>query len=72
MPNPTLNLEEDQSMKDAALTVVQVAALLGIDRRSVSRAMDRGELLCVRVGSRRLVPRLQLLTMFDGSATPAA
>jgi excisionase family DNA binding protein len=47
----------------ATLTVTEVAALLGLDARTVSRACQDGQLPSLRVGRRLLVPRLPLLAL---------
>jgi len=72
MPIPRLTLTAVQAMTSAALTVEQVAAFTGLDRRSVTRAMDRGEIPCVRFGGRILIPRLPLLALFVNTSTTLA
>lgn len=47
----------------ATLSVTDVAALLGLDARTVSRACQDGQLPSLRVGRRLLVPRLPLLAL---------
>ena len=44
------------------LTVDAVAALLGVDRKTVYAAINSGELPCLRVGRRILVPTAWLAT----------
>jgi len=39
-----------------ALNVAEAGEVLGIDRRLVTRLIDAGELPCIRVGRRRLIP----------------
>jgi len=61
----------------ATLTVTEVAALLGLDARTVSRACQDGQLPSLRVGRRLLVPRLPLLALLGvdtvyGPADPGA
>lgn len=67
-----VTIDELRSSAKAALTVTEVAALLGIDGRTVRRACEDGQLPALRVGRRLLIPRellLPLLTpdMSDGS-----
>jgi excisionase family DNA binding protein len=45
----------------AVVTVAQAASVLGVDVRTVSRAIENGELPALRLGHRVLVPRLPLL-----------
>lgn len=60
-----------KSIDDAAITIADTVRVLGVDERTVSRAIDAGEIPAVRIGRRVLVPRLRLLAMFDApSPTP--
>ena len=43
------------------MTVAQAAAVFGVDVRTVTRAIDNGELPALRLGRRVLIPRLPLL-----------
>ncbi len=45
----------------AVVTVAQAACVLGVDVRTVSRAIVNGELPALRLGRRVLIPRLPLL-----------
>ena len=53
-------------------TVHEAAEILGIGRTAAYDAARRGELPCVRVGGRVLVPRAALARMLDaaGGAQP--
>ena len=57
----------------AVVTVAQAAAVLGVDVRTVTRAIENGELPALRLGRRVLIPRLLLLTALgvrvDGALT---
>lgn len=68
-----MNLDDVRRSRAAALTVAQTSQVLGVDPRTVTRACDDGQLPCVRVGRRLLIPRLPLLTLLgaaDGAAGP--
>ena len=41
--------------------VAQAASVFGVDVRTVTRAIENGELQAVRLGRRVLIPRLPLL-----------
>lgn len=56
-----MDLEDLVKSSAAVVTVAEVADLLGVDSRTVSRAMANGDLPGLRVGRRLLVPRLPLL-----------
>ncbi len=56
-----MNLEELRLTRAAVVTVAQAASLLGVDVRTVSRAIVNGELPALRLGRRVLIPRLPLL-----------
>jgi len=74
-----MNLDEARTSTAAALTVTQVAALLEVDVRTVSRACEDGQLPSLRIGRRLLIPRLPLLSLLGaapddseaGAPTPA-
>lgn len=54
--NPPCDLDWLRSTKIAAATRNQTAQLLGVDPRTVSRAVEIGELPAVRIGGRVLIP----------------
>ena len=56
-----MDLEELRISRAAVVTVAQAADVLGVDVRTVSRAIENGELPALRLGRRVLVPRLPLL-----------
>ncbi|CCH87973.1 protein of unknown function [Modestobacter italicus] len=56
-----MDLEELRACRSAVITIADAAAVLGVDARTVSRAVQCGELPVLRVGRRLLIPRLPLL-----------
>jgi excisionase family DNA binding protein len=58
-----VTLDELRASRSAVVTVAQAAAVLGVDVRTVSRAIQNGELPALRLGRRVLIPRLPLLTV---------
>lgn len=76
-----MNLADVRRSQLAALSVTQTSQVLGVDPRTVTRACDDGQLPCVRVGRRLLIPRLPLLALLGalpeandaaGADTPTA
>lgn len=66
-----MDLEELRDSRAAVVTIAQAAAVLGIDARTVTRAIRNGDLPALRLGRRLLIPRLPLLA-FLGASTDAA
>jgi hypothetical protein len=68
-----MTLDELRSSKAAVLTVVQTADVLADltgkrpDERTVRRACEEGQIQCVRLGRRILIPRLPLLELLGAS-----
>jgi excisionase family DNA binding protein len=58
-----VNLDELMASRAAVVTVAQAASVLGVDVRTVSRAVQVGELPVLRLGRRILIPRLRLLEL---------
>jgi len=56
-----MNLDDLVRSNSAVVTIAEAAELLGVDARTVSRAMGSGDLPALRVGRRLLIPRLPLL-----------
>jgi excisionase family DNA binding protein len=56
-----VDLEDLRASRSAVITIADAAAVLGVDARTVSRAVQSGELPALRVGRRLLIPRLPLL-----------
>jgi excisionase family DNA binding protein len=56
-----VNLDDLRASRSAVVTVAQAASVLGVDVRTVTRAIQNGELPALRLGRRVLIPRLPLL-----------
>ena len=56
-----MNLDDLRTSRSAVVTVSQAASVFGVDVRTVTRAIENGELQAVRLGRRVLFPRLPLL-----------
>lgn len=66
---PTLTLEEARRSPRATLTIREAAALLNVDPRTVSSAAAAGDIPCVRIGRRVLIPREPLLALLTAPTT---
>jgi excisionase family DNA binding protein len=62
-----VDLEDLRASRAAVVTIAQAAAILGVDTRTVSRAIHNGELPALRLGRRLLIPRLPLLACLGAS-----
>ena len=58
-----MNLNDLKASRSAVVTVAQAASVFGVDVRTVSRAIENGELPALRLGRRVLIPRLPLLAV---------
>lgn len=76
-----MTLDDLRASRRATLTITDVAGLLEVDERTVRRACEEGQLPCIRVGRRLLIPREPLLSLLtaphksDGAlatSTPSA
>ncbi|NYE19467.1 helix-turn-helix domain-containing protein [Microbacterium immunditiarum] len=47
-----------------ALTYKEAAALIGVDSRRISEAVESGVIPSVQIGARRMIPRAALLKIF--------
>lgn len=56
-----MDLDELRISQAAVVTVAQAASVFGVDVRTVTRAIENGELPALRLGRRVLIPRLPLL-----------
>jgi excisionase family DNA binding protein len=56
-----LNLDDLRASRAAVVTIAQAASVFGVDVRTVTRAIENGELPALRLGRRVLIPRLPLL-----------
>jgi len=66
-----VDLEDLRTSRDAVVTVAQAAAVFGVDVRTVTRAIESGELPALRLGRRVLIPRLSLLAALGVSVQDA-
>lgn len=58
-----VDLEWLRNSTAAAISRRQAAQVLGIDERTITRAVDKGELPSIQAGRRVLIPRLPLLRL---------
>jgi excisionase family DNA binding protein len=61
-----------QLMERPTVNVEEAAMVLGIGRGQAYRAVNSGELRCVRIGKRVIVPTSALRELLDGQSAPAA
>lgn len=57
LPDPT---------EQPTLTVERAAAILGVGRATAYTAVQRGEIPCIRIGRRLVVPTAQLIALLSG------
>lgn len=70
MSTPLCGLSALRDSDAAALTRTEVAALFGVDARTITAAIDRGDLPSVRIGRRVFIPREPLLAMLTAPTAP--
>lgn len=58
-----MNLEELENSSKAVLTLVETAAVLDLDRRTVSAGIKAGNIPAIHVGRRVVTPREPFLRM---------
>lgn len=68
----TITTEQIRAMDSRWLQRQQVADWYGVDVRTVTRAIDNGEIPAVRLGRRVLIPREALLRQLDADNPPPA
>ncbi len=61
-----MTLADARKSDAAALTRAEVAAILNVDARTVTRGIESGEIPCLRLGRRRLVPREPFIALMSG------
>ena len=66
-----MNLEDLLSSRSAVVTLAQAASVFGVDVRTVTRAIENGDLPALRLGRRVLIPRLPLLAALGVRADDA-
>ena len=64
-------IAQARTSEAAALTRAEVAAILNVDTRTVTRAIESGEIPSIRLGRRRLIPREPFLALMTGGAKSA-
>ncbi len=68
-----MTLAQARKSENAALTRAEVSEILDVDPRTVTRAIEAGEIPYIRLGRRVLVPREPFIALMTvGSASPAA
>lgn len=60
-----LTLTTIKTWSKAALNRREVAEVLEVDVRTVSYAIERGEIPAIKIGRRVLVPREKFIALFD-------
>lgn len=58
-------LEALRSSTAAAITRTEAAAVLGVDPRTISAAINQGTVPAIRLGAKVLIPRERFLALFD-------
>lgn len=69
---PITNLDELLASDRATVTVRETALVLGVDQRTITRAIAAGELPALRFGRRVLIPRLRLVALLIDTDTAEA
>jgi excisionase family DNA binding protein len=59
--------KSEQPVERLTLTVEQAAEALGISRAFAYEAVARGDIPCIRIGRRVLIPKIALEKMLDGA-----
>ena len=67
---PITSWAELRTTDREVLNRAEVAALLGVDARTVDRAIDDGTIPAVRLGRRILIPRRPFMETFGVGAGP--
>lgn len=61
-------LDELRAKKSVTITRKEVAAVLGIDPRTVSAGIREGNIPAIKIGRRVLIPREKFLALFSDAA----
>ena len=61
---------EERPSQRLTMNVEEAAVVLGISRASAYQAVTRGEIPCIRIGRRILVPKAALERMLEGAGPP--
>lgn len=59
------SLDDLRASRSAVVSRVDIAAVLGVDPRTVTAAIDAGTIPSIRLGSRVVIPREKFLALFD-------
>ena len=59
---------EERPAQRLTMTVEEAAVALGISRATAYEAVSRGEIPCIRIGRRILIPKVALNRLLDGEA----
>lgn len=62
---PRLTIEDLRSSAKAVLNRTEVANVLGVDPRTVTKAIDDGAIPALRLGRRVLIPREKFLDLLE-------
>jgi excisionase family DNA binding protein len=67
---PQRDIEWLRTTKAATITRAEAAELLGVDQRTITRAVADGQIPSLQVGRRVLIPRIPLLARLEGTTDP--
>ncbi len=63
---------EERPPQRLTMTVEEAAVVLGISRATAYDAVSRGEIPCIRIGRRILIPKVALERLLDGAGEARA
>lgn len=66
--NEDIDLATLRNSPKAVLTRSEVARILEVDARTVSRAIEEGQIPCLRIGRRVMIPKDAFLKLFESGA----
>ena len=65
---PITTMSQALQADRATLTVKEVSVLLGVDTRTVHRAIEAGQISAIEIGRQKLIPRLTFLAQVGADA----
>ena len=68
-PNPR-SISDQLADDRLVLSVAEAGALLGLSRAFAYESVAKGEIPCIRIGKRILIPKIALDKMLEGAAEP--
>ncbi|HEY0246624.1 MAG TPA: helix-turn-helix domain-containing protein [Gryllotalpicola sp.] len=68
MRTSTVTIDELQESRSVVITRSEAASALGVDPRTVTIAIENGDIPSVRLGRRVVIPREKFLRLFDPDA----